>query len=392
MKIVQINATYGTGSTGKIVLDISELLNKKDIENYVLYSQGQSNQKNGIKIATRFLVKMQALISRIFGNYGFEAKSTTKKLIAHLKKIKPDIIHIHNIHSHDCNLEMLFNYIKANNIKIYWTFHDCWAFTGYCPHFDMVNCDKWKTECKSCPQKGSYSWFFDGSKHNFDKKKNLFQNLDLTVITPSQWLADRVKESFFKDYPVKVINNGIDLSVFKPVDSDFRAKYNCEDKFLILGVAFDWGKRKGLDVFSELAKQLDDRFKIVLVGTNEEIDKQLDEKIISIHRTQNQTELAEIYTACDLFVNPTREEVFGLVNVEALACGTPVITFNSGGSPECINETCGVVVEKNDVDSLCKNIETIVDSKPFSEDACIDYAKNFSKDEKFNEYIELYLQ
>jgi len=390
MKVVQINVTCGIGSTGKIALAISEILDKNNTENYILYSQGHSDLKNSIKYTTRIAVKMQALVSRVCGNYGFEAKNATKKLISHLERIKPDIIHIHNIHSHDCNLEMLFNYIKANNIKIYWTFHDCWAFTGYCPHFDMVGCEKWKNECECCPQMGSYSWFFDRSKQNFNKKKKLFQNLDLTVITPSQWLADRVKESFLKDYPVKVINNGIDLSVFKPVDSNFREKHNCEDKFLILGVAFDWDRRKGLDVFIELSKRLDERFKIVLVGTNENVDKQLPANIISIHRTQNQTELAGIYTACDLFVNATREENYPTVNMESLACGTPVLTFNTGGSPEMLDETCGFVVEKDDIDALLSEIQNISENKPYSKENCLEKAKHFDTNARFKEYIELY--
>ena len=390
MKVVQINTTYGTGSTGKIVLAVSELLNENNIENYVLYSQGENNKGNGIKYTTPNSIKIQTVIARVFGNYGFEAKRTTKGLVAHLEKIKPDILHIHNIHSHDCNLEVLFEYIKAKNIKVYWTFHDCWAFTGYCPYFDMVNCDKWKTECKNCPQKSKFSWFVDRSNQNFNKKKKLFKGLDLTIITPSKWLGDLVKQSFLKDYPVKVINNGIDLSVFKPTESDFRKKYNCENKFILLGVAFDWGPRKGLDVFIELSKKLDDNFKIVLVGTDAEVDSKLPDNIISIHRTNNQQELAEIYTAADLFVNPTREEVLGMVNIEALACGTPVLTFNTGGSPECIDENCGIVVPKDDIEALYNVILKNYTENAFSKENCTKKAENFDMNERFKEYVTLY--
>ena len=390
MKIVQINSTYGAGSTGKIVLSVSELLNRNNIENYVLYSSGHINKENGIKYSTPNSIKIQTVISRVFGNYGFEAKSATLKLVSHLKEIKPDIVHIHNIHSHDCNLEILFGYIKANNIKTYWTFHDCWAFTGYCPYFDMIGCNKWKTECNNCPQKSSYSWFFDRSKHNYNKKKNLFKGLDLTVITPSQWLADLVKESFLKDYPVMVINNGIDLKIFKPTESDFRKEHNCDNKFLLLGVSFEWEKRKGLDVFIELSKKLDDKFQIVLVGTNVEVDRQLPDNIISIHRTGNQQELAEIYTAANLFVNPTREENYPTVNMEALACGTPVLTFNTGGSPEIIDQTCGAVVPKNDIEALYNQIIRICEENPYSEENCLKKAENFDMNERFKEYVELY--
>ena len=204
-------------------------------------------------------------------------------------------------------------------------------------------------------------------------------------------MASLVKKSFFKDFPVKVINNGIDLNIFKPTESNFKEKYALENKYIVLGVAFGWGKRKGLDVFCELAKRFDgEKYKIVLVGTNDDIDKLLPENIISIHRTANQTELAEIYTAADIFANPTREEVLGLVNLEALACGTPVVTFDTGGSPECIEETCGAVVEKNDIDGMYNEIIRICEQKTIAAADCIAYSKKFDAADKFKEYVELY--
>lgn len=390
MKVVQINATCGAGSTGKICVAISELLDKQNIENYVFYTQGNSQHKNGVKYADKKYIKLQALKSRVLGNYGFNSKKATKRLIYKLKEINPDIVHLHNIHSHNVNLETLFNFLKEKKIKTFWTFHDCWAFTGYCPHFDMIGCDKWQKECENCPQRKEYSWIFDNSTALFNKKKELFLGLDLTIITPSQWLAGLVKQSFLKDYPVKVINNGIDLDIFKPTTSEFRKKYNCEDKFIVLGVAFGWGAKKGLDVFIELSKRLDDNYQIVLVGTNENIDKQLPANIISIHRTQNQQELAEIYTAADLLVNPTREENYPTVNMESLACGTPVLTFNTGGSPEIIDDTCGTTVPKNDIDSLYEEIVRTTVENPFSQESCTKRASNFDANERFKEYLKLY--
>ena len=220
----------------------------------------------------------------------------------------------------------------------------------------------------------------------------MFKGLNLTIVTPSEWLAGEVKKSFMKDYPVKVINNGIDLSVFKPTESNFREKYGiADDKFALLGVAFGWGERKGLDVFIKLSERLDkNKYAIVIVGGNAETDKLLPKDIISIHRTQNQTELAEIYTACDLFVNPTREEVLGLVNIEANACGTPVLTFDSGGSPECINKKSGNVVSCDDIDGLINEIERIRNERPFTKENCILRAEEFDADKKFKEYTELY--
>lgn len=370
---------------------VSQILTENKTENYILYSSAKSEYSFGIKYSNILSVKLQALYSRIAGNYGFDAKHTTKKLIKTLKKINPDIIHIHNIHSHACNLEILFNYIRKNNIKTYWTFHDCWAFTGYCPHFDMIGCDKWKSQCYNCIQSSQFSWFFDRSKYLYNKKKQILSNLNLTIITPSEWLAGLVKQSFLKDYPVKVINNGIDLSIFKPTKSNFREKYNIEDKFIILGVAYGWGIRKGLDVFCKLSEQLEnDKYKIVLVGTDDNVDKQLPDTIISIHRTQNQTELAEIYTAADLLINPTREENYPTVNMEAIACGTPVLTFDTGGSPEILDNECGSIVPKDDIDAMFKEIIRISSDKPYSVDACLNKAKEFNMDDRFSEYIKLY--
>lgn len=392
MKIVQINSVCGSGSTGKICVAISKLLSKKNIENYILYASGKSNYPLGIRYMTSFDVKLQSLKSRILGNYGFNSKRATKRMLKELDKISPDIVHLHNLHGHNVHLDVLFSYLKRKKIKIFWTFHDCWAFTAYCPHYDMIECDKWKTDgCKNCPEKRRRSWFFDRSQYLFEKKKQLFTGLNLTIITPSQWLADQVKKSFLSKYEVKVINNGIDLSVFCPRESKFRHNYHIEDKFIVLGVAFDWGIKKGIDVFVELSKRLDERFQIILVGTNECVDKRLPENIISIHRTQNQTELAEIYTVADLFVNPTKEESFPTTHIEALACGTPVLTFDTGGCSEMLDETCGYVVEKNDVDSLEKKIISMYSKNLFSVEKCVARAEKFRDSEKFEEYIAVYM-
>ena len=389
-RIVQINATCGSGSTGKICVAVSELLHDQGIENYIFHASGESKYPLGKRYMNSREVKIQAMKSRIFGNYGMQSKAATRRLLQHLDAVGPDIVHLHNLHGHNVHLGLLFGYLKEKKIKVFWTFHDCWAFTGYCPHYDMVGCDKWKTQCRQCPQRKSYSWFFDRSKYLFEKKKELFSGLDLTIITPSHWLAEQVKQSFLQDYAVKVIHNGIDLSVFQPRNSDFRQKHHLENKYIVLGVAFGWGPRKGLDVFVELAKRLDERFQIVLVGTNDKVDQQLPKNIISIHRTNNQLELAEIYTAADVFVNPTREEVLGLTNLEALACGVPVITFRTGGSVECIDATCGEVVNKNDVDTLAERIVTICQDQPYSSEDCFHKAREFDKETKFMENIELY--
>jgi len=229
MKVVQINCTCGVGSTGKICVGISQILVDKNIENYILYSSKSNGYEHGIRCSDDKYIKLQALKSRIIGNYGFNSRKSTRKMISELERIKPDIVHLHNIHGHDCDLEMLFKYFKENKTKLVWTFHDCWAFTGYCTHFTMMKCGKWRTQCSECVQKREFSWFFDKSKVLFERKKKIFQGLDLTIVTPSRWLADLVNQSFLKDYPVQVINNGIDLNVFKPNESNFREKFGLEN-------------------------------------------------------------------------------------------------------------------------------------------------------------------
>ncbi len=393
MKVLQINATYGSGSTGKICYSVAKLMDKENIENLTLYSQGELKSENSVKIKNKTYYKIQALKSRVFGNYGFNSSSATKEIIRQIKEFSPDIVHLHNIHGHNVNLNTLFTFFKKNpEIKLFWTFHDCWAFTAYCPHYTMAKCYKWQSECSHCKQKKEYSWFFDKSKKLFNRKKDLFTGLNLTIVTPSEWLAGEVKKSFMKDYPVKVINNGIDLSVFKPTKSDFREKHGIDkDKFLLSGVAFGWGERKGLDVFIKLSERLDkNKYAIVLVGGNAETDKLLPKDIISIHRTQNQTELAEIYSSCDLFVNPTREENYPTVNMESIACGTPVVTFKTGGSPEIIDEKTGAVVDCDDINGLIKEIERIRKERPFTKEDCVLRAEEFDADKKFKEYTELY--
>ncbi len=391
MKVVQINATC-SGSTGKIAIDMSKLLNSKNIENYIFYPQGKSNYENAIKYMSYFEVKVNAFISKITGMYGFCSGFATRRLIKKLKKIKPDVVQLHNLHSHNVNLKLLFKYLKESKAKIIWTFHDCWAFTGYCAYFDTQGCDKWKTGCKKCPQRKCASWFFDRSKKLYSLKKSILDGIDdLTIVTPSAWLAELSKQSIFKNFPVKVINNGIDLSIFKPSPSDFKKKYNIDDKYMLLGVASPWSRRKGLSVFIELSKMLDERFKIVLVGLSKSQIDALPENILGLPKTQNQQELSEIYSVADCFVNPTYEDNFPTVNLEALACGTPVITFNTGGSPECIDNLTGTVISKDDVASLYEAINNLFFTNIKTEDCIKRAISNFDAKERYNDYFNLYL-
>lgn len=396
VKVIEINAG-NIGSTGNIMLGIADIAKTAGHEVLVCCPDARGNRKKMVKnqlfIGDRLSRNLHLKCAELTGLNGYFSQLATKKFLKAVDEYKPDIIHLHNLHNCYINLPMLFNYVKKYNIPVVWTLHDCWAFTGQCPHFTMVKCDKWKYGCYDCPQYRQYpESYVDRTKTMWKLKKKWFTGVqNMIIITPSHWLAGLVKESFLKEYPVKVIHNGIDLDVFQPTPSDFKQRYHCEQKYIVLGVAFGWGKRKGLDVFVDLAKRLDaEKYQIVLVGTDKKIDKSLPENIISIHCTQNQKELAEIYTAADVFANPTREENYPTVNMEALACGTPVITFNTGGSPEILDETCGMVVDCDDVDALESGIIKICETKPFSQEACLKKSKEFDMKDKFDEYIKLY--
>lgn len=390
MRIVQINATCGAGSTGKICVAVSRLLSERGIENHILYTSGKSDYPLGIRYASDRYIKLQALLSRITGRYGFVSRRATSRLLRHLDRLSPDVIHLHNLHGHNVDLGRLLAYIRQRGIKVYWTFHDCWAFTGYCPYFDMAACDRWESGCRDCPQRRGFSWFFDRSATLQAQKRELLKDLDLTVITPSEWLAGLVRRSFLGAYPIRVINNGIDLSVFRPRESELKRRLGIEGKHLLLGVAFDWSPRKGLDVFVELARRLDDRFRILLVGVDGRTAAALPDSILTVGRTKSQAELAEIYSAADLFVNPTREENYPTVNMESLASGTPVLTFRTGGSPEMLDEATGFVVEKDDIDGLERVILSLEYTAPGMREACLRKAAAFDQGERFREYLALY--
>lgn len=395
MKILQINTEATMGSPGRIACDLGKVLKENGHDTVIAYGRGEPPKDlKSIKITSDLDVKIHALKSRILDNVAFNSKKSTKEFIKKIEEYNPDIIHLHNLHGYYINIEILFNYLKKSNKHVVWTLHDCWAFTGHCSHFDYVGCDKWKEGCNNCIQKNEYpsSKLIDNSKLNYKKKKELFTSVkNMTIVTPSKWLANLVKESFLGKYPVEVIYNAIDLDVFKPTESNFREKYNIEDKFIILGVANIWGERKGLKYFVELSKLLSKEYQIVILGVNEKQKKELPQEIIAITRTNNVSELAEIYSSADIFVNPTLEEVLGMTNIESLACGTPVITFDTGGSPECIDNKTGIVIEKDDINSLAKCIKSINGSNSLYTIDCVRrVSERYNKNIKFNEYINLY--
>lgn len=398
MRIVQINGG-AKGSTGKIMMGIAEVARAQGHEVMCASPITTTNRDAGedcgyYRIGTFNSRRVNVALARITGFNGCFAWLETYKLLKKIDEFKPDIIHLHNLHDSYINLSMLFSYIKKHNVPTVWTLHDCWAFTGQCPYFTIVKCDKWKAGCHNCPQYKEYpASLYDNTKKMWQLKKKWFTGVkNMTIVTPSEWLAGLARESYLKQYPIEVINNGIDLNVFKPTHSNFREQYGIPgDKYIVLGVSFAWGYRKGLDCFVEMAEKLGEQYQIVLVGTDDEIDKNLPHNIISIHRTQNQKELAEIYSAAEVFVMPTREENYPTVNMEAIACGTPVVTFDTGGSPEMLDDKTGIVVDANDIEATKKAIKDICEKKRCNdEEYIVAYSKNFDMKKRFAEYIELY--
>lgn len=389
MRIAQINAVCGAGSTGKICISISKLLNERNIENRIYYTQGRSSVPQGVKYSDEKYKKLQALRSRVFGNWGFNSNGATEKLIEYLDEFKPDRVLIHNIHAHDCNIQTLFEYLQEKKIKVFWFFHDCWGFTACCTHFMFERCHKWEIGCERCPKIRETSWFVDRSPYLYAQKKKLFTSVDLTVITPSHWLAENVKRSFLKEKPVYVIHNGIDLEVFKPTIGSFREKNGLDDRCVILGVSSLWTEKKGLDVFIRLSEVLDPSYQIVLVGTDRRIDRQLPPGIISIHRTTDTELLAQVYSAADVFVNPTREDNYPTVNLEAIACGTPVIAFDTGGCRETVPDGCGIILGDCSTDGLTNAIKKVESELQQFKNDCIREREQLSDKMRYEEVLEL---
>lgn len=395
--ILQINTALNWSATGKIAEQILSLAKSLGWDCYTAHgARYVLGESVAIDISTDFKLNdyLDAAASMIGGRHGLGSKYVTRELIKKIEEISPDIIHLHNIHGYYLNYPILFNYLAQSKSKVVWTLHDCWTMTGHCTHFDEIGCDKWKTQCHNCPllHAGYKSLFFDRSRSNYELKKDLFTSVpDMTVVTVSEWLKEKVEDSFLKKYPVRVIRNGIDLDVFKPVTSDFRNKLQiAEGKIVLLGVASAWGKGKGLDEFCELSNN--DSFQVILIGVPDSVKKHLPENVIALKRTTDQRELAAYYTMADVYVNPTHCDSFPTVNLEALACGTPVVTYRTGGSPEAIDANTGVVVERGDFNGLVDAISFVYCHKErFTPTECRKRAEHsFDRRDCFMDYIDLY--
>ena len=364
MRVLFINVQCGRGSHGKIAAEQAEKFEQEGHEVKIAYSRDpdmpEKYKKYAVRIGSTADIYIHALLTRLTDRNGFFSRGATKRFLAWADEYNPDLLWLHNIHGYYINIDMLFRWIKSRpSMRVFWTLHDCWSFTGHCAYFTFVGCEKWRTHCEHCPQKNAYpASFVDNSYRNYEDKRRIFTGVkDMTLITPSKWLADLVSQSFLKEYPCEVRHNEIDRSIFRPAASDFRERYGLAGKKIVLGVANRWEPRKGIGDFVKLSEMLNpEEFVIVLVGLKHDT---LPESIIHIDRTSNQQELAEIYTACDVLFNPTYEDNYPTVNLEAEACGTPVVTYDSGGSPETVRRKDSRVIKCGDVEAAKKCIEQI---------------------------------
>ena len=386
--LLQINVSANWGSTGKIAESIGLASIRHGWESYIAYGRYcNPSQSHLIKIGTKIDPYLHYVHQRIFDDEGLCSKNATHHLIKTINDLGPDIVQLHNIHDHYLNYQLLFEYLNRTDIKVVWTFHDCWAFTGHCFHFVTKKCKRWKTQCYGCPLQHEYpKTLLDHSDENFSLKKNLFtKNKNLTIVACSEWMAQFVRESFLQDKPLYVIHNGVDLDIFKAKPNEKIQKI-----FKVLAVSNVWNKDKGIDDILTLRNLLAEDYTMTIVGLNEKQLKKLPLGIKGIQRTQNVQELVKLYSEAAVLINPTYADTFPTVNLEALACGTPVITYRTGGSPEAIDERTGVVVEQGDVNGL---VEAIYRMKEYhlSSDDCRKRAEEcFDKDKCFEKYVELY--
>lgn len=398
MKVLQINTIVNSGSTGRMAEGIGKLLIARGHRSYIAFGYGnRSSASYSIRIGNKWDQKLHGLRTRLLDRHGFGSRKATIRLIREIDRIDPDIIHLHNIHGYYLNIKELFNFLKASGKPVVWTLHDCWPFTGHCAHFERVNCYKWKRLCFSCPLTTRYpaSWGWDNSKKNYRDKRELFNGVrSLRIVTPSQWLAGHLKESFLKDYPTQVISNGVDLELFRTrEDGDsIKKRFKAIGKKFVLGVANIWPQSKGLADFFGLSNKLSPGEVILLVGLSKKQLQELPPNMVGILRTESMKDLVSLYSAADVFVNPTYADSFPSTHLEALACGTPVVTYKTGGGSEAIDGFTGRVVGRGDIEGLDSAVKEILrNGKAHYAQPCRQRAeKFFNAQDRYGDYLTLY--
>lgn len=388
MKVLQI-ASASTGGIGRLTRDISDVLKENGIESRIAYGRGQIfNTSRDFMFGSKAEVYFHAFMSRIDDAAGLWSKHGTRQLIELMDSYQPDIVQLHNLHGYYVNIQMLFEYLRGKDIPVVWTLHDCWCLTGHCVHFTFAKCNKWLDHCGSCPQLSTYpKSYVDKSERNLRIKQHAFSSLNnLTLITPSDWLAGLIKKSYLNKYPIKVINNGIDLSVF-------RVKSHVErtNKKIVLGLASTWNARKGFDDIIRLASLLPDDYQVTIVGVKKSQLKGIPANINAICHTESVEALVDLYNQAFIFVNPTYEDNFPTTNLEAMACGTSVITYKTGGSVESITPKTGYILEQGDINGI---VDTIKHHEKTAETIkqCRLRAERYDKQLAYNKYLSLYKQ
>lgn len=390
MKVLMINIVCGIRSTGRICTDIAGELERLGHEVKIAYGRGPvpaQYEKYAVRIGSDLDENLHGVEARLWDGSGFGSRSQTRKFLKWVEEFDPDIIHLQNIHGYYLNVELLFAYLKRCGKRIVWTMHDCWGFTGHCTYYDYARCGKWKTGCGDCPQRREYpKSLTDFSGKNWLRKKEAFCGVaDFTIVTPSRWLAEETKKSFLREYPIEVIPNGIDIGVFRPVESDIKERYGIAGKHIVLGVAALWDRRKGLEDLVALAGRLGAEWQVVVIGLSEAEKKVLDSRVLGICHTANVEELVQWYSCADVFVNPTLEDNYPTTNLEAIACGTPVITYDTGGSPESAGYY-GIVVKRGDVDGIVESIGKIGQLS-----CAVDDREKLSRGHMVQAYLDVYM-
>lgn len=395
MKVVQINGVSSAGSTGKIVTQLSDVMTSQGIENYIISAgyKETTKRKNVFFCSSYIGVRLHQILGFLLGDTGFHSFFATRKAISVLKKIQPDVVHLHNIYSYFLNVELLLRFLKKENIKTIWTIHDFWAMTGHCTHFEAAECFRWKEQCGTCPQlnKFPYSRFFDRTTNLLNKKKSIYADWDnLHLATVSKWVANYLPFSILKGKEIRVIPNGIDTNTFKQIPIE--RPENLKDKFIILSVAMSWGTNKGLDDLISLSSKLTENELIVIVGLSEDQIKNLPQNIIGITKTKNPEDLCNYYNMADVYVTASIEETMGLTVVEAMACGTPAVVYNKTALPELVADGCGYVCNETNVNSLYSAIQTVQEhGKPYYSQRCAENAAaNYDKWNQYRKYCRYY--
>lgn len=401
--LLQINPVLRVNtSTGRIMQEIGELAMQHGWRSCIAYSKGRdgikSCQSEVIPVGNKWSTIWHGLETRLFDRHGLASNEATRLFVKQIQELKPDVIHIHNIHGYFLNYQILFDFLAKSNIPVVWTVHDCWLYTGHCYYYSYAGCNKWQTGCGHCPQKKEFpaSWLIDRSHQNYEDKKQAFTSLpldQLTIVPVSEWIREEMQHSFFRNNQFHVIHNGINTHIFNIYNPEqVKQKYGLNGKHILLGVASIWSREKGFDDCIQMADLLHPDEMLVLVGVRPEQQKKLKKNMLGIPRTENIHQLAELYAAADAFINPTWQDNYPTVNLEAIACGTPVVTYRTGGSIEAITDQTGFIVPQGNVKEMLEAARLISQrGKAYYQQPCRTYAlENFRKEDRYQDYLDLY--